>query len=72
MTMRQETSENAGVTRAVVLAVFAVLVIFVVVLLIGMPIANLKDRGMSATYAIGIFIPPAAVCLLALRRSAGH
>ena len=57
-------------TRAVVAAIFAVLLLFLVVLSIGQPIVTLgRNAGASDAYAVGIFIPVALVCILALTKS---
>ena len=67
--MEQQTSSKTTATRAVVAAIFGVFLVFLVILSMGTPTAMLDNRTASAAYAVAVFIPVAAVCLLALARS---
>jgi hypothetical protein len=69
-----ETDSRIVANRAksvipIVVCVFAILVVFLLLLAIGNPIPQFGNLGSSLVYSLVVYAPVAIVCILALSRS---
>ena len=62
------TAEQSKGVKTSVLVVMLVLTLFVLILLAGQPIMYFHTEPLSVAYAIAIYVPVMAVCILAYRR----
>ena len=58
-----------GLAALVVGSVFGILVLFLIVLAIGNPIAQFGSLYLSVLYSLVVYVPVAIVCVLALRKA---
>ena len=62
------TAEQSKGVKTSILVVMLVLILFVLILIAGQPIMYFHSEAQSVAYAIAIYVPVTAVCILAYRR----
>lgn len=67
--METQGKADPKVIKVIASVILCVLLVFEVILAIGDPIVTLGSRWESFAYSIGIFLPVAAICLLAVSKS---
>ncbi len=68
MTQIALTADKRKAALACVLVVMLVLVLFVLELVAGRPIMDFRNEPLSVAYAVGVYVPVIALCILAHRR----
>ncbi len=68
MSNEELTAGQKKGVKVAILVVMLVLLLFVLILIAGAPIADFGSDPLSVTYAILVYIPVIAVCVLAYRR----
>ena len=62
------TAEQKRGVKVGILVLMLVLLLFVAILVAGHPIMKFGTEPLSVAYAVGIYVPVIALCLLAYRR----